>query len=430
MSNQRLAIIGGGPKAIAVAIKNKVLSELGYQVPRISIYEKYNWNANWDGAHGYTDGHQRLSVAAEKDVGYPYVTQWVDQSIAQEINMRMLKYSYAAFLIAKQSYGEYIDRASPSPTHRQWSEYLGWVADQTCEYVAWYFTEAKQISLQNNHWLVSSPTSKLTYDAVMITGLGKHKQIFPNALTKSSHILTSCDYWQGKCVPAANQRVAIIGGGENAASIAVSLIGKSPAAKIEIISPQATPYTRCESYAENRFFSEPDKNTWQALSLSERRQFIARTDIGVISTQAMQVLQQTENVSFRSAWLRKLTSIKSDSLVVSLEHAGNSYLEGYDWVILAIGFDFIAFLKDLFPSETQQQILQCAKLAAFAKEPLEEQIDYDLSLKNVYPKLFLPTLSGLMQGPGFPNLSCLGLLSDRVLSSCLAESEPRLKLCY
>ena len=429
MSKQRLAIIGGGPKAIAVAIKNKVLSELGYQVPSISIYEKYQWSANWDGAHGYTDGHQRLGVAAEKDVGYPYVAQWVDQTIAQEINTRMFKYSYPAFLIAKQAYGEYIDRASPAPTHRQWSEYLGWVAEQTCENVCWHFAEVKQISLQSCHWLVSSPISELAYDAVMITGLGKHKQIFPQALTKNSHVLSSCDYWQGKCIPAAGQRVAIIGGGENAASIAVSLIGKSPATKVEIISPQATPYTRCECYAENRFFSEPDKNGWKNLSLSERRQFIARTDVGVISTQAMQLLQQTEKVSFRSAWLKKLISIESDSLVVGLEHDGNSYSEEYDWIILAIGFDFIAFLEDLFPSKTQQQILRCVQLPTFTKDTLEEQIGYDLSLNNLYPKLFLPTLSGLMQGPGFPNLSCLGLLSDRVLSSYLAKSVPKLKLC-
>jgi mycobactin lysine-N-oxygenase len=31
--------------------------------------------------------------------------------------------------------------------------------------------------------------------------------------------------------------------------------------------------------------------------------------------------------------------------------------------------------------------------------------------------LFLPNLAGLNQGPGFPNLSCLGLLSDRVLGA-------------
>ena len=31
------------------------------------------------------------------------------------------------------------------------------------------------------------------------------------------------------------------------------------------------------------------------------------------------------------------------------------------------------------------------------------------------PPLHLPVMAGLAQGPGFPNLSCLGLLSDRIL---------------
>jgi mycobactin lysine-N-oxygenase len=46
---------------------------------------------------------------------------------------------------------------------------------------------------------------------------------------------------------------------------------------------------------------------------------------------------------------------------------------------------------------------------------LREAIGHDLAVTGVTPKLFLPGLSGLTQGPGFPNLSCLGLLSDRIL---------------
>ena len=38
-----------------------------------------------------------------------------------------------------------------------------------------------------------------------------------------------------------------------------------------------------------------------------------------------------------------------------------------------------------------------------------------LGRQGVTPKLVLPNLSGVNEGPGFPNLSCLGLLSDRVL---------------
>ena len=48
---------------------------------------------------------------------------------------------------------------------------------------------------------------------------------------------------------------------------------------------------------------------------------------------------------------------------------------------------------------------------------------HDLSVDGLTPKLFLPGLSGLMQGPGFPNLSCLGLLSDRVLGARYPRGE-------
>jgi mycobactin lysine-N-oxygenase len=40
------------------------------------------------------------------------------------------------------------------------------------------------------------------------------------------------------------------------------------------------------------------------------------------------------------------------------------------------------------------------------------------------PTLHLPVAAGLAQGPGFPNLSCLGLLSDRILRRYVAPPEP------
>jgi mycobactin lysine-N-oxygenase len=46
---------------------------------------------------------------------------------------------------------------------------------------------------------------------------------------------------------------------------------------------------------------------------------------------------------------------------------------------------------------------------------LERRIDVDLSIAGLAPPLHVPVIAGLAQGPGFPNLSCLGLLSDRIL---------------
>jgi hypothetical protein len=48
---------------------------------------------------------------------------------------------------------------------------------------------------------------------------------------------------------------------------------------------------------------------------------------------------------------------------------------------------------------------------------LERAIGHDLAVTGLAPKLHLPVLAGVAQGPGFPNLSCLGLLADRVLGA-------------
>ena len=54
---------------------------------------------------------------------------------------------------------------------------------------------------------------------------------------------------------------------------------------------------------------------------------------------------------------------------------------------------------------------------SFNAGAIEHALAEDLSLAGFTPKLHLPMLAGLAQGPGFPNLSCLGLLADRILSS-------------
>ena len=48
----------------------------------------------------------------------------------------------------------------------------------------------------------------------------------------------------------------------------------------------------------------------------------------------------------------------------------------------------------------------------------------DLSVAGLCPPLHLPVVAGLAQGPGFPNLSCLGLLSDRILRRYVALQDP------
>jgi mycobactin lysine-N-oxygenase len=40
--------------------------------------------------------------------------------------------------------------------------------------------------------------------------------------------------------------------------------------------------------------------------------------------------------------------------------------------------------------------------------PERQRVAYDLAVADLRPSLHLPVLAGLAQGPGFPNLTCLG----------------------
>ncbi len=92
-------------------------------------------------------------------------------------------------------------------------------------------------------------------------------------------------------------------------------------------------------------------------------------------------------------------------VVVTIEYGQERERVAYDLVVVAIGFQ-ARWFEGLLGREARRRV---------AGAELERGIDLDLSIARLNPPLHLPLLAGLAQGPGFPNLSCLGLLSDRVL---------------
>jgi mycobactin lysine-N-oxygenase len=98
-------------------------------------------------------------------------------------------------------------------------------------------------------------------------------------------------------------------------------------------------------------------------------------------------------------------------------------VHGFDLVIDGSGADALWFVP-LFTQDTLD-LLELGLGGPLTGDALQESIGHDLAVAEVYPKLFLPGLSGLTQGPGFPNLSCLGLLSDRVLGADLTDHSMR-----
>src|SRR5260370_34046888 len=71
-----LAVVGAGPKGIAIAAKARALAAAGLPVPRVVLVDRGPAAGNWSGRQGYTSGLLPLGTPPEKDVGYPYADSW------------------------------------------------------------------------------------------------------------------------------------------------------------------------------------------------------------------------------------------------------------------------------------------------------------------------------------------------------------------
>src|SRR5579859_4652449 len=123
-----LAVLGAGPKGIAIAAKARALAAAGLPAPRVILIEPGPVAGNWTGRQGYTSGLLPLGTPPEKDVGYPYPGSWGAHSAA--VTTAMAEYSFQRHLIARGAYADWVDRGRLRPTHRQWSYYLRDVADK------------------------------------------------------------------------------------------------------------------------------------------------------------------------------------------------------------------------------------------------------------------------------------------------------------
>jgi len=104
--------------------------------------------------------------------------------------------------------------------------------------------------------------------------------------------------------------------------------------------------------------------------------------------------------------------------VLTIEYDTERERVAYDLVVVAIGFQ-ARWFERLLGDQARLRLD-----GALAGRELERQIQPDLSVAGLSPPLHLPAVAGLAQGPGFPNLSCLGLLSDRILRRYVPLAEP------
>ena len=412
-----LAVLGAGAKAVAVAAKASVLREMGVDTPDVIAVERSGVGANWEACGGWTDGAHRLGTSPEKDVGFPYRSALVPRRNA-ELDERMTRYSWQSFLIATASFAEWIDRGRPAPTHGRWSQYLGWVADHVGLNVV--HGDVDGLAVTGDRWALRTHETTMHADALMITGPGQaEKSLLPG----NPRVLSIAHFWVAACHDRIDaERVAVIGGGETAASMLNELF-RHRVSTITVISPQVTLFTRGESFFENSLFSDP--TDWTALTLDERRDALARTDRGVFSANVQEALLADDRIRHLRGRVAHAVGRQGQIRLTLSTNRGSENLEtvhGFDLVIDGSGADPLWFTS-LF-SQDALDLLELGLGGPLTADRLQEAIGYDLAITGVTPKLFLPNLSGLNQGPGFPNLSCLGLLSDRVLGGSITTQRP------
>ena len=409
-----LAVVGAGPKGIAIAAKARALAAAGLEAPRVVLVERNGVAASWTGRLGYTSGRLPLSTPPEKDVGFPYAPSWGEASFA--VSAAMADYSWQRYLIGHDEYADWVDRGRLRPTHRQWSEYLSEVAKKaSAEVVA---DELVGLDIDGDRWrLALAHGEALPADGVIFTGAGPPVSVAGQP-RDHPRVLDGRTYWlPGQAPePCAGQSVCVIGSGESAASIVISLLKKSrERSTVDVLASRGVLYSRGESYDENRFFSDP--GDWPGLAESHRREFLERTDRGVVSLQAEATLNRARG--FRALAGRAVAIDAGDrQVVVTIEYGEDRELVAYDLVVVAIGFD-ARWFERLLSAEARRRFE-----AGLAGAELERRIELDLSVAGLNPPLHLPLLAGLAQGPGFPNLSCLGLLSDRVLRRYVVLDAP------
>ncbi len=209
--------------------------------------------------------------------------------------------------------------------------------------------------------------------------------------------------------------MAIVGGGESALSATMFLRGVRPDCRFTIYTPML-PMSRGESFLENRVFSNPDTVEWESLDQQTRRDFVKHSDRGVFDPPSLAAIAYDERCRFVTGRVTDVgAAATGEGVRLEFESPEGSGRREHDFVANCTGFDLLAQLRTLFPATVREEIERRSGPIWERPAGSEVPIGRNLELKGMQPRLQIPGLAGLSQGPGFANLGALGLLSNRVL---------------
>jgi len=422
-----LLIVGAGAKAAGIATKVHVMNTLGLGPISVKIVEGTTRAASWLGRNGMTSGEEPLAVTPIKDIGFPYQSHYEFGEAGEAIDAAAQAFSWQQYMISKRRYARWIDAGSPSVRHRDYGEYLTWVLSRATEGVEHVEGRVTTVTLdeEEDRWVVeveeASGAGRHGGGALVLTGPGVHRA-FPHEPGIESRVF-HCDSKRSEFARLSEEEctVAVVGGGESALSCVMFLRSFRPQARCTIYTPML-PMSRGESFLENRVFSRPEEVEWTSLDLQTRRDFVKHSDRGVFDPPSLAAIAYDDRVRFVTGRVTDVGRAEGGEQV-RVEYEAPEGVTGaaHDYVVNCTGFDLLAQLRDLFPPPVREQVESRAGALWDRPAGTEVKIGRALELEGMEPRLHIPGLGGLSQGPGFANLGALGLVSNRVLQPLLQE---------
>jgi len=425
-----LLIVGAGAKAAGIATKVHILNTLGLSQLSLKIVEGTEVAASWKGRNGMTSGEEPLAVTPIKDVGFPYQSHVEFGEAGEAIDAALSAFTWQQYMISERRYARWVDAGSPPVRHRNYGEYLTWVLSRATEGVSHVHGRVTGISLDEGRerWVVevSEPdgASRHTCRALVLTGPGIHRS-FPHEPAVAARVF-HCDSKREEFARIPEDRVcdvAIVGGGESALSATMFLRGLRPNCRFTIYTPML-PMSRGESFLENRVFSNPDIVEWEALDQQTRRDFVKHSDRGVFDPPSLAAIAYDDRCRFVTGRVTDVGfAADGDRVRLEYESPEGTVDREHEYVANCTGFDLLAQLRTLFGEDVRVEIERRSGPLWDQAAGTEVPIGRHLELKGMQPRLHIPGLAGLSQGPGFANLGALGLLSNRVLQPFLNDSK-------
>lgn len=429
MPQKKIAIIGAGPKAAAIAAKAAVLRMMGLEPPEIDIFEPLELGAAWTGKHGFTDGEQALCTLAERDLGYPYETAFHDDMCGH----MYASFSWQAFCVSQQRYGKWVTDGRNPPSHRVFAEYISWAISKcislgTAQWLQEAVTKINWLATSSK-WEVTSGGALREYDGIVITGSGGK---LPSLAGSNSRVIDGCDFWRNLqqiknlILSDDDPAVVIIGAGGTAAAVANWFVRAGISSiPIKIIGREPTLYARRSNAFEDRYFT--DTVGWDHLSPHAKDTYLRRLTTGVVWENVLHNLQ-SDNVEYMSYDVRGFRALPGATPVGmapliaaelfettgpgSPSPATPSILVPASVFVDARGFDRWSFEMLFDPNSVERLAFQPAN-----RPILLQQATFHLAFDlPVRPNLHVPTHASI-RGPGAVNLMALGWVADRILSA-------------